>query len=114
MKLIQDISSALETNYYKKVVILDTDSFEFNEVLIDKFVNERCLCVITIGRQAEYVHDFVDEVAFLLNFESDDTINLDIDTRWESSLKEAVWQAQFNMFSDVKEVMKEIVILKSD
>ena len=106
---IKRLNDALLLSFSKSLCIWNTDKFALNDLIIKKLIHERCLCVISLGLQNELLHDIVDEEVVI--YEIDNDIELEIDTRWEESFKEALWQAKNCMFEDVKEKMTKILIL---
>lgn len=101
-----------QNGQHKFICIWDSNTLNYSLELIESIVRLGCLAFISIGQKAEELHDIVDSIASDINiFENPD---FEIDTRGgpitNYKLQDALYEAENQMFDDVKEKSKEIYV----
>jgi len=109
------LEGAISANFSDSICIWDTDNFQISEKVVDRLVLTSCLCTLCVGREADELHNLIDATVELFEFE--EGLSIDVDTRGGSfanyTLKGAIWEAENNMFPDVKVKVKQVIVLSS-
>jgi len=93
------------------LVVNDKPRRYIDEV-INKIINKDVVYVCTMGKQAELVHDLVDEEITFRECEIEKPYlpNHSIITTWDIDIEEEIWFALFSAYSEEVEI-KEVIIL---
>ncbi len=94
--------------------IWDTSNAQANKEVFERLVRSGCKVIISIGKEADIIHDTCDGIA--AEIEAIDGNKCEIDTRGSAekdiSLSEAIEEMEYSLFSEDDLSIQEVVIIK--